>query len=1229
MKKLKFIFLLAVSCLAIKSNAQGGQLFVNREWQDVSGNPFFNPILNQFGVQWSNSIHSAGGGIITVGHSTSSAQGENIYLIKYNAAGGVVFSITYNTSGTNNDYGIGVVENTSNGNIYVVGTTDNGGSTNYDAVILRYNSTGSLLNSTTYAGSSGLNDIGIAIKIHPTSGAIIVALSNENSSTSYDYRVLKLNATTLALQASNTYDYANLTEVPTGIEFSSSNDICLIGASANSITKWDYCMAVFNPTSLAFQSSTRSNITGIGFDQPTAFCKDGGGNIYITGRSSTNGINYDIRTIKILSNLTTISWNVVYDGYGLEDCGNSISVDNSGDVIVGGFSTKATNKKELVCRKYGGSSGTLIWQHTQTSTNSLGDAFIKKLDVNLSNGSVYYVAGELGKSGYQQSLVGRISTNGLPIWQKIISDSTKNIQPSDLKIASDGIYVISVKDPTLATYQTTKYSELELDSSVIRNSSGVPVCVANQLIVRFQPSALDSSFIDNAIGTRVASFGDLQDFMKPLAYSQFTVALMDRCPECKVKAVKVFPGLSTTYTSSISRLGTTVPIPDFWTTLLLEFPSAIPIQQVYNSLKGLPNIVAYSHPNFLASVTASPTNTLSTYSSAIDPVYQFQASLHPVGTYTNAHINVEEAWQILPEGGYPFIKVGVFDTGLNWTHPDFNYFQNNLYGNKTEGWDFQTSQSIKNLADGGDYQAHGTGVAGIIGAIRNNTIAIKGIAGGNDSLSQNPNTGVSIYGLKIIDSQPFMSAFNYISDAIISSALYNNNSAIAYDYGLHIQNHSWSMPDSLLPWYVDSNLVLLTEAIHYINRLNVTFVASRGNVGKNTQGYPGAVDDDWVLLVGGNAANGNWADSASTGGYYQSNWGRGVDITAPSEPATIRSTTTYTFSTDGITALGMTSAAAPHVSGVVALLMSYYNDSTTTFNYNNLAPEDCEQIIQRSASPMANAVPLPNQYCGYGRLNAGKALRLIEKPCNKISHFGTSHSVPYQISKTVYSSADTIVFTERCQDLSSPSNYLPKGKYIVKTYQIDATITHSIPSTDTIKAYWPRPSGSDVWELFKNKKLRPRQRDTIISCTNSQAHLRGYIYQVRDTLGTLIGWWPCDTTLTCANSNSLFEYSVLTKSCNISITGIHSENNVDSGVSIYPNPANTSHVIEIESEKVSSLTVDLYDIMGKFIRRTYTGKTNPGNTYINCDVSSLPNSLYIYIIKIDNQIVSKKFVKSN
>jgi hypothetical protein len=202
---------------------------------------------------------------------------------------------------------------------------------------------------------------------------------------------------------------------------------------------------------------------------------------------------------------------------------------------------------------------------------------------------------------------------------------------------------------------------------------------------------------------------------------------------------------------------------------------------------------------------------------------------------------------------------------------------------------------------------------------------------------------------------------------------------------------------------------------------------------------------------------------------------------------------------------------------------------------------------------------------------------------------------------------------------------------LVKTYQIDANVSHpGLYHTDSLMYFWPRHSSSFVYDLPNaQKKMDMHERIKIISLSGSNAHVRGYIYQVWDILGNPKGWWPCDTTfseLFVGNiaPKTLMEYSVLTKN---KAVGIHENIKESQNVSIFPNPANQRQTLVIENDKESKCIIELYDIMGRFIKTIYIGKSNNGNTTIHHDVSGLSNSMYIYIIKLDDRILSRKFIK--
>lgn len=158
------------------------------------------------------------------------------------------------------------------------------------------------------------------------------------------------------------------------------------------------------------------------------------------------------------------------------------------------------------------------------------------------------------------------------------------------------------------------------------------------------------------------------------------------------------------------------------------------------------------------------------------------------------------------------------------------------------------------------------------------------------------------------------------------------------------------------------------------------------------------------------------------------------------------------------------SAATPHVSGTVALLMGYLNDPTPS--YDNLSPEDCERIIELSAKDLG-----PVDYDslnGWSRLNAGEALRLVEKPFRKVQHYGTTSASSDKSVESIENQL-SIYLKEPVQNESATWFY--SGNYVVNAYKIKVTVNHNLPQNDSIMYYWTRPSMSTVFKSNKNNTL--------------------------------------------------------------------------------------------------------------------------------------------------------------
>lgn len=450
----------------------------------------------------------------------------------------------------------------------------------------------------------------------------------------------------------------------------------------------------------------------------------------------------------------------------------------------------------------------------------------------------------------------------------------------------------------------------------------------DEIIVRLNFKLLDWEALDNPeVGIAV-----IKDLL-----SEEGLNYIESLPEKSfdlesLSALKMFPHLMTSDSISIGRQGQKVYVPPFWATFTLDVPDDLNVMQFCSDLEDLYPLVIYAHPNYLVETTAEPN----------DPEYVDQFSLHPINGQVD-HIQIDSAWNI--ETGKPFIKVGIFDTGIDSTHEDIELLTgwNYLYP-----FNFSWGTCIVN--------DHGNKVAGIIGAKRNNELGIAGIAGGDalDTIE----TGVSLLDFKRYTNLSTVSSIDEVAAGIVDAA---RMSGTYYDwsgltgsgwyytenapgYGIHIGNHSYTytisaggkqdVPDgggAFGPGSYDY-CDLCRESFLFSLQNGVVNVVSRGNrpdvasSNTNDEGhpllYPARYDDSWVISVSSSGTDGNRLIGGMNGnddyfGYY----GGDVDLVAPGAKDIIR--TTHSLQDPNSTGLygdfNGTSAAAPHVTGVAAL----------------------------------------------------------------------------------------------------------------------------------------------------------------------------------------------------------------------------------------------------------------------------------------------------------------------
>ena len=296
----------------------------------------------------------------------------------------------------------------------------------------------------------------------------------------------------------------------------------------------------------------------------------------------------------------------------------------------------------------------------------------------------------------------------------------------------------------------------------------------------------------------------------------------------------------------------------------------------------------------------------------------------------DADMDIAEAWT--KEKGSLDIIVAVLDTGIDYTHVDLS---NNMYSKlPNHGYDFAGDNDGNNDDDpmpdkpydkNGHY--HGTHVAGIIGAVGDNSEGVSGV-----------NQNIQLMALKIFRpngygySNDILEALDYISKRIDNG---DNIVAVNASYG-----GGGSQDDAI------------NRAIKKLGQKGVVFCAAAGNDSKNIDNdplYPASYNANNIIAVAASDQN----DKLAT----FSNYGKkSVDVAAPG------TNILSTYPENKYAYMQGTSMATPYVTGMVALIKAHNPD---------ISVDEMVELIKNSVDKKS---ALSNKVASNGRVNVNSAI---------------------------------------------------------------------------------------------------------------------------------------------------------------------------------------------------------------------------------------------------------------
>jgi subtilisin family serine protease len=318
---------------------------------------------------------------------------------------------------------------------------------------------------------------------------------------------------------------------------------------------------------------------------------------------------------------------------------------------------------------------------------------------------------------------------------------------------------------------------------------------------------------------------------------------------------------------------------------LVRLPAGLKLREAIRNYRANPNVL-YAEPNYIVHALGIPN----------DPMFPQMWNLHNTGQdggTVGADIHATQAWGL--STGSSSVVVAVIDTGIDYNHQDLaaNVWSNpSAFSGTLNGIGINCAagthgfNTITNTCDPLDDNAHGSHVSGTIGATGNNGVGVVGV-----------NWAVQIMACKFLDAN----GGGNLSDAIT-----------CLDFVKAMKDRGVNVIATNNSWGGGAFSQALADAIQAQQQDGILFIAAAGN---------DFVDNDIAPFYPADYFFPNLVAVAATSRFDElaafSDLGRhSVSLGAPGQEI-LSTTPNNTYSV-----FSGTSMAAPHVTGVAALLAS-------------------------------------------------------------------------------------------------------------------------------------------------------------------------------------------------------------------------------------------------------------------------------------------------------------------
>lgn len=417
------------------------------KYNGSTGAQIWSQFLDNGGIDRAADLDVDDAGNVYVTGRSSNGVDDDFRTVKYNSSGLEVYNIAYDNV---EDDRADLIDVNGDGSCIIAGRSDGNATTflNYNYRLVKYNSSGDQQWTSFYDNAAGNDDIPLGLKLSADGTSVVTGYADANSSST----AIQNDIVTIKYDALGAALWIKTFAGPSGYE--DKGNACAIDVYDNVFvaSQSEDQQGQRNALLLKYSGSGAEVLTasfnGIGDngDNVRDIFIDNNDNMYIAGYSVGKDADRNMFVCKINSSGDTL-WTREINGtmFGSDEEANAISVDNSGNVIISGYTKNAGSSSDITITKFN-SAGLIIWtalyngpanesdRAFDMATDAVGNVYITgKTDINsspiITNDQVYTAK--------------YISANGALSWSTIYDGGPGIDRGRFIRVAPSGnVYVV-------------------------------------------------------------------------------------------------------------------------------------------------------------------------------------------------------------------------------------------------------------------------------------------------------------------------------------------------------------------------------------------------------------------------------------------------------------------------------------------------------------------------------------------------------------------------------------------------------------------------------------------------------------------------------------------------------------------------------------------------------------------------------------------------------------------